>query len=343
MARWPAILSAVALCGAFGCASGRRVALTPLDTTPCPAATPATGWVAPDEATGGADRPLLSAWCESVGPAIVSRRVPDGPTDVSAAGLIVATWNIHEGGGDLQRFVGYLRRQRGVSSIPPALVILLQEVARADDGVPGEFPRSVRAPGRIRPADAPSFDIAAVASSLGMSLAYVPSMRNGGDVASGAREDRGSAILSTLPLTDVVGIELPWVSQRRVAVMATLTAVRNGAPWRLHVISVHLDNRPGRSRQAAALAGFASTMPAGEPVVIGGDLNTWLGPAESTVRQLDAVVPRVTTCGAAPTFMLGLRLDHLFTTIAPSLMTQCEIVRDFFGSDHRPTALHLFR
>jgi endonuclease/exonuclease/phosphatase family metal-dependent hydrolase len=266
------------------------------------------------------------------------------PVDVSKDGLILATWNIHEGGGDLERFVEYLRRPRNDPRASPAVVILLQEVARANESVPDEFPSTVRAPGRIRPDRAPSFDIAAVAHTLGMSLAYVPSMRNGRSIESGRREDRGSAILSTLPLADIVGIELPWVSQRRVAVMATVIARRDGAPWSLRVISVHLDNRPSRSIQAAALARFAKTLAHDDgPLVIGGDLNTWFGPAEAAVRQLDAVVPRITACGDRATVRLGLRLDHLFTTLAPETMSRCEIAHEFFGSDHRPTALHLFR
>jgi endonuclease/exonuclease/phosphatase family metal-dependent hydrolase len=335
---------AVALCCTCGCAPGRRVALTTMEKAPCASARSVT-WVGPSATDGTDDRRRLSAWCESVGPAVIIEAASAGSVvDVSQSGLILVTWNIHEGGGDLERLVEYLRRHRTDSDTSPAVVILLQEVARADERVPDELPSTVRAPGRIRPERAPSFDIAAVANNLDMSLAYVPSMRNGRGVESGRREDRGSAILSTLPLTDIIGIELPWVSQRRVAVMAKVVARRSGVPWSLRVISVHLDNRPSRSIQAAALARFAKTLPQGDgPLVIGGDLNTWFGPAEPAVRELDAVVPRITACGNRTTFRLGLRLDHLFSTLAPDTLRRCEIVHDFFGSDHRPTALHLFR
>ena len=335
---------AVALCCLCGCAPGRRVALTTMRTPPCASGRSLT-WVGPGTTDGADDRTRLSAWCESVGPPVVTETASAAsPVDVSRDGLILATWNIHEGGGDLERLVEYLRRHRNDAHANPAVVILLQEVARADERVPDEFPSTVRVPGRIRPERAPSFDIAAVANTLGMSLAYVPSMRNGRSVESGRREDRGSAILSTLPLADIVGIELPWVSQRRVAVMAKVVARRNGAPWSLRVISVHLDNRPDRSIQAAALARFAKNLPPDDgPLVIGGDLNTWFGPVEPAVRQLDAAVPRITRCGDEATVRLGLRLDHLFTTLAPDALSRCEVVHDFFGSDHRPTALHLFR
>ena len=80
---------------------------------------------------------------------------------------------------------------------------------------------------------------------MGLWIVYVPSMRNGrGDET----EDRGSAILSTLPLSDAVAIELPWVHQRRVAVMVTVSSRLGNAPWHARMVSVHLDDRPSRSR-----------------------------------------------------------------------------------------------
>jgi endonuclease/exonuclease/phosphatase family metal-dependent hydrolase len=342
MHRSKLIACSVALVCAHGCTSARHVTLTTMKEPPC-AAAHSVSWVGPSAADGPADREPLSAWCESVGPAEIVQAPAASTVDVSDNGLIVASWNIHEGGGDVPRLIDYLREQRGHSRNSPAVVVLLQEVARADDRVPSSVPAGVRAPGRIRPDRAPSFDIAAVARSLHMSLAYVPSMRNGASIEPGEREDRGAAILSTLPLAEVVGIELPWVSQRRVAVMARVVARKNGTPWNLRVMSVHLDNRPRRANQAAALAAFVKALPDGDgPLVIGGDLNTWFGPAESAVRNIDAVVPRVAGCGTAATFRFGLRLDHLFTTLPSQALGRCEIVHDSFGSDHRPMTLHLF-
>src|SRR5438093_180351 len=76
-------------------------------------------------------------------------------------------------------------------------------------------------------------ELASIAGEFGSALVYVPSMRSG---PAATREGRGSAILSTLPLSDPVGIELPWVAQRRVAVMATATALAGGAPRRLRFV-----------------------------------------------------------------------------------------------------------
>jgi endonuclease/exonuclease/phosphatase family metal-dependent hydrolase len=282
----------------------------------------------------------LSDWCRSVGPALVSAPRLD-PVDVSRVGLLVTTWNVHEGFGDLERFLRSLPRG-------PALIVLLQEVARAGSDVPADVPGTVRTPERIGPStalrasprDGSDRDIAAIASAFEMSMVYVPSMRNG---PASSREDRGSAILSTLPLSDIVGIELPWVAQRRVAVMATATGTSGGAPWRLRIVDVHLDNRLRRSRQATALAAFLARLDAADaPLLVGGDFNAWFGAADPAVKAIDRIVPRVRECGDAPTFRFGRRLDHLFTTLPGAARAGCEVQRDRFGSDHRALTLHLF-
>jgi endonuclease/exonuclease/phosphatase family metal-dependent hydrolase len=223
------------------------------------------------------------------------------------AGLVVATWNVHEGRGDVEGFV------RAFS--PADVVVLVQEAVHAASG------RSAR--GR---------DIEALADRAGMWLAYVPSMPNGRH----AREDRGCAILSTLPLESPAAIELPWVRQRRVAVMATLAAREpaRGAP--LRVVSMHLDNRSGRREQAEALADWLRPIAsANDRLIVGGDFNSWFGSNEETVQAMDRVVPLVRSCGGRGSFRFGLRLDHLFATPSASV-AQCEIAADTYGSDHHP-------
>jgi len=293
-------------------------------------------WFGPDAA---GERARSSAWCESVGPASVRAPARALPLpDISRTGLIIVTWNVHEGGGDIQRLLADLRvPPSGGSGAVPEVVLLVQEAFRSGDDVPLQIPLTVRPPRPIHPKRSAASDIVSVADQTGMWLAYVPSMRNGGT------EDRGSAILSTLPLSDVAAIELPWLSQRRVAVMATIGARQGDMPWRLRAISVHLDNRPGRSRQAAALARLVGAYRDDEtPIVIGGDLNTWLGPREDAVRRIDEVVARARECGNAPTFRFGRHLDYLFTTLPPGVRRGCRIAADAFGSDHRPTVLRVF-
>jgi endonuclease/exonuclease/phosphatase family metal-dependent hydrolase len=333
---WAAALVASACTASHG-----SVTLRKLPASACEAArstADAIDWFGPDAQD---DRRRLSAWCESVGPAIIHAPARPVPlADLSRTGLVVVTWNVHEGGGDLQRLVTHVRRRstdRG--GVAPALVLLVQEAFRGGAAVPAQIPSEVRPPRSIHPSRPAGSDIEAVAEQENLWLAYVPSMRNGRDV----REDRGCAILSTLPLSDVAGIELPWISQRRVAVMATITAREGDAPWRLRAVSVHLDNRSGRSTQAAALARLTDAHTAGGvPIIIGGDLNTWMGPREDAVQQIDQVVARVRECGDAPTFRFGRHLDYLFTTLPPDVRRGCRILPNVFGSDHHPTVLQLF-
>src|SRR5205823_6419677 len=120
---------------------------------------------------------------------------------------------------------------------------------------------------------------------------------------SGLPEDRGMAILSTLPLSDLQVIELPFERQRRIALSVTLSGRTSArAAWRLRAANVQLDTslawtRGGpiaaRRRQAEALiealaaedrddavqAGRDATL----PIVLGGDFNTWLGDKEPAV------------------------------------------------------------
>lgn len=255
------------------------------------------------------------------------------PVDVATSGLIVVTWNQHEDYGDLEKLLHLYAGRTPV-------IVLLQEVARASESVPLVAPRTVRVPRRINPHEQMVHDIEAIAAKFHLSLAYLPSMPNG----IGSREDRGCAILSTLPISDVMGIELPWVAQRRVAVMTTVTALRNGVPWRVRVVSVHLDNRSGRSRQAAAIADFLKPLE-DLPMIIGGDLNTLYGINDKAVSEIDRVAPLVRECGTRATFPLrfwfDLRLDHFFTTLPQETRANCLIAPDRFGSDHHPIVLSI--
>jgi hypothetical protein len=78
----------------------------------------------------------------------------------------------------------------------------------------------------------------------GFAVLYAPSMRNGeGDARDehGAAEDRGNAIVSTLPLEDPRVIELPLERQRRVAAAATVAGQSVRSRWQLEIVDVHLD------------------------------------------------------------------------------------------------------
>ena len=182
--------------------------------------TVAVDWRLPDNRDNHA--PLL-ARCRAVGPAVIDA-LPAAdivPGASATAVLTIATWNTHVGGGDVRAFVAALRSGaltsgepvRALRAVPPGSV-------PARDGHPADRSRRRgrrQAPRRIA-ALGPREDVVSAAASLGLALSYVPSTRNGADDV----EDRGNAILSTLPLSGFAAVELPFGRYRRVAVAATI-------------------------------------------------------------------------------------------------------------------------
>jgi endonuclease/exonuclease/phosphatase family metal-dependent hydrolase len=288
-----------------------------------------------------ADRDVLDRWCDSVGPPFVAGR--SGPS-AAIRTLVIATWNVHAGNGDVEAFLASVARIPEVRA-PYGVVLLLQEVVRASVEVPETYPARMRPPGAIR-ARRTRQDVGALAERLDMSTAYLPSMRNGRLFRSEVREDRGNAILSTSPLDDVRALELPFGQQRHVAVSARV-AVSGFPP--LRVLSVHLDASGHRTTEAAALAIHLRTLPSDEALVIGGDLNTWFGRREDALKTLDAVVPEE-DCGRVKTntwpwrmqWPFGWwrgRLDYLFSTLPAGVTRSCQTIPLQFGSDHRPVVM----
>ena len=261
---------------------------------------------------------------------------------------------MHVGAGDVDTVIA--RLQRGDFTGGRAVrdfVVLLQEAFRAGDEVPSVLPLGFRPPSRIAAA-MPGHTregVRTIAARYRVSVLYVPSMRNGGIVRP--VEDRGNAILSTLPLENAAAIELPIERQRRVAVAATVRGRRrDGSAWTLRLVDVHLDTAisllhggpfGARRRQAEALV--AAIGPSDLPTVAAGDFNTWGGAGEPAL----AVMRRAFPASAAdatqtrPTFAgpLGFRatLDHVFARG----VTTVELRRldDRFGSDHFPVIVEL--
>ncbi len=294
----------------------------------------------------------LTSWRGAVGPAV--RLSPGGLTVAPPADqLAVVSWNVHVGGGDLIRLVTDLRSGELTGGTPVHdFVLLLQEAYRAGEQPLGPLSGS-QAPRRIdaAPPRGPRLDVVEVARTLGLELLYVPSMGNG-DGSSGA-EDRGNAILSTRRLSNVTAIVLPFEGQRRVAVSGHVAGrTSSGSPWRLRVVSAHLDSRTrwsrildsfgsARARQARALLDALPT----DPTVLGADLNTW-GPrfTENAPEVLGRRFQGVQR-GPGGTFTLAgvvqRRLDYLVfdrAVTASTGMDGAAVVRveDRYGSDHHP-------
>jgi endonuclease/exonuclease/phosphatase family metal-dependent hydrolase len=166
-------------------------------------------------------------------------------------------------------------------------------------------------------------------------------MRNGGP--NGVGEDRGNAILSSRPLTDLSALVLPLERQRRVAVMATIAGRSPaGGNWTLRMVTVHLSNFVGhhlwlfseaaRMRQARSLI---RAIDDDTPTVLGGDLNAWFGTADGAYQEIARRFDPVVAIDPRPTRGV-LRLDHQFFRLPAGSRVTVRRADDRYGSDHYP-------
>ena len=250
---------------------------------------------------------------------------------------------MHVGGGDIARLFTDVRREAG-ANLP--VVLLIQEAYREGPEVPTKLDGTASFASLIkslRP-DGSREEIASVARRLGLHAYYVPSMRNGGPDRSA--EDRGNAILSTLPLDG---------AQRDRAAVRTPAPRRgrrdgggrhsSGAPWRVRVVSAHLDNmvgarrlwvaggKLGRTRQAR---GLVSALADEKALVLGGDLNTWFGFRDSAYLAAARAFPQTQVSDQRATFHGLLRLDHLFFRLDEGWRAAFRRAEDRYDSDHYP-------
>jgi endonuclease/exonuclease/phosphatase family metal-dependent hydrolase len=343
---WAVAFSALILTGACARVPGRVEEFADGTIHSCRQIVPTDAivrWVEPEARQ---DRDALARWCDTIGPILIQPLAvhpPDAPIDR----LAIVSWNVHVGSGDIADVVARLRRGEFTAGTPvDHFVLLLQEAYRRDPAVPSLVPRGFPAPGRIAAAVGRKPDIANIAKALGLSLFYVPAMRNG--VAAIDAEDRGNAMLSTLDLHDLVVVELPMERQRRTAAVAVVRGRRrDGSPWLLRVANVHLDTalailRGGpfaaRQRQALALIEALRT-PEDLPTVLAGDFNTWWGPTEPALNILRSAFPETPRTPNLKTWSgpLGIhaQLDYIFIR-GPLKEVRVQRLPSRFGSDHYP-------
>jgi endonuclease/exonuclease/phosphatase family metal-dependent hydrolase len=312
------------------CARSTPPAIAPISTGSCRSA--GLGWLAPEDR---GERARLDAWCAGVGEAALhATTTAPGPGAIGIEQITFVSWNVHVGNGDIRAFVkdltgGAHTGGRAVSHY----VLMLQEAVRTD-GVPPLMPNASGAARIAAHAPPHPVDIVAISRELGLSLIYVPSMRNGASPDDPA-EDRGNAILSTLPLSEPIAVELPGERQRRVVIIANAAMIS--------IAVVHLDALGGARRlrafwtpwmRDAQVRSAAAGLPDG-PLVIGGDLNTWHGRDEFAARFLERQV------GVTPLTIdragLGLRvLDYMFFRAGTDRHAHYRQLDRRYGSDHRP-------
>jgi len=348
--RWTACWTALVLCALLYPGCGPSI----VDTAPplpelCPPAEDRVSiqWF---EASIAEEKEELLRWCAAVGPPLIE--VADVvPTPVLLDSLAIVTWNTHVGGGALGYFIrqlrtGVLTGGRRVDHF----VILLQETFRDGDDVPVDLPREALYADEIFPVRELGIrrDVRQVAIEEGLHAFYVPSMRNGLDQVP--PEDRGNAILSTLPLSGYRAWVLPLRHQRRVAIGASVAGETSaGESWRFSIINVHLDNRTGlntffrsfsrvRERQTEYLL---SHIPGSEAAVLGGDLNTWMGEGEEpAVRRIREEFAEPAVQPVHGTYKFGAILerqtDFLFFRLPEGWRARYRRIDGTYGSDHYP-------
>ncbi len=354
-------LALSATAGLTACMPSHRMTPGPVPDRSCPDIAEQT-WYFPETA---GDHARLEDWCRTVGPPVVSPDPTAAFGDLESGGeLAVITWNVDVGGGDVMDF---LETELGLtcggnqSRLAPGgthFALLVQEAFRRSNEIP-ENPQGPTIPRAVAESERPGerLDAVEVAARCGLSLVYVAAARNGSEPRDGLREDKGVAILSTLPLEDVLFIELPYEAARRVAAVGT---VRDASGRRLRLANLHLISASGparalttgngsRLRQGLALvdaldqlealrADGVSTEPHPTSTVLAGDFNTW-SDRETTLRRLREYFPDSPsplgqgTHGSFPTDHILFRKSD--TAGAPHLVEGSYLrVEDRHHSDH---------
>lgn len=303
-------------------------------------------------ATDSKELSLLDRWAQVVGPPVIRQLASPSPTDALDE-LTFVVWNTNVGSADLAAFLLDLRQGRLTDGrLVEHFVLLLQEAHRSGPAVPDCSTLSGIGSTRIEnlPLCGWRMGIDALATSTGLALYYVPSMRNGFPGTDERPEDRGNAILSTLPLSRLRAFELPFERERRVAVAARVHGhARCGLPWSLDWVNVHLDPRSagwrvhrsfgaGRARQTEWLL---RALEEEAPTLVGGDFNTWTrGGDEPAVCHMRTRFRSTSESLGGGTlslsrFLPSLKLDHVFFHLPRGWRSECRLLEHTYGSDHR--------
>jgi hypothetical protein len=317
----------------------------------------------------------LSDWCASVGPPEYALIPEASRIDVGAGipAITVVSWNVEGRAGDIP---GFLREELGYDCDTRGggqhFVVLVQEGVRRSVRVPKVAPEYAAALGSAATNDRADFTEAA--RECGLSYLYVPSMRNGIEEHADGREDRGNAILASLPLTNLTAIELPFEGQRRVAVMASIEAPVSRDT--ISFVSLHLDTFAGVARalltgassKERQVLGLVNALGLDGPhgrgagrshtLLVAGDLNTW-SERQTAVQRLVEYFPDSPPVDDQPT-RGQFPTDHIFAILGePAALAlggndatptirgltvdaeSYELIADRHLSDHKPRLLRL--
>lgn len=289
----------------------------------------------------------LSRWCRAVGNPVYFAPPTTAAPLPSLSDLVMVSWNAHLAEGELDELIAKLKSGALTNGRPVEhFVLLVQELYRRGDDVPA-FDGHDRSAFAIKARDPKSPDIDDHVRDLGLSVYYVPAMRNGPEL----REDRGNAIISTEPLIDPFALELPLARQRRVTLGAAINIQTADGPRALQLVDAHLEPlsspkalwffKDPRPRQVKAILKLLDSprftdrsKTAG--VVFGGDFNTVRsGAGEHAIHLVRAWSNGPATEDLRNTHMMG-RLDYLFFNLGDGWSASTRRLDERFGSDHYP-------
>ena len=248
---------------------------------------------------------------------------------------------MHAGRGDLERLRYDLASGILTDGVPADYVLLLQEDLEnpdsaltnvgADLQAGSNRVQNVGADLQVGPGGA-QHSARAVAETNGLSFFFSPVRRD-------ERRMSGNAILSTRPLLEPRSVSLARERQPRNAVTATIRLDSAS----LFLVNVHMENRlawwrmlfsdSARGKQAAALL---DEIPQQGDGILGGDLNTWLGPREPAWQLMLRRFSDTPRDPLQPTFHDRLVLDHLFFDLPDGWSVTRRVLKDAYGSDHHP-------
>jgi endonuclease/exonuclease/phosphatase family metal-dependent hydrolase len=237
-------------------------------------------------------------------------RAPVAPApELGSPSFAVVTWNVHAGVGNLPRLVDDLTHGRITGTPVKNYVILLQESIAGNQ-----------------------YDVVDFARQRQLFAYFAP-------VRESDRGTSGNAIVTTEQPLEARTVVLPRIRRMRKAIVATFEI--EGRP--MFIANAHLENRlswlvgglfadKARGRQTQALL---DVLPPG-PGVVGGDLNTILGPDEPALRMLNDRFGDTPAGGRVATFHNRLVLDHLFFDLPDGWVATRQVIAERYGSDHHP-------
>jgi endonuclease/exonuclease/phosphatase family metal-dependent hydrolase len=299
----------------------------------------------------------LLSWCQGVGsPVFVKPSKTEKNLTIDR--LTLVSWNVHVGSGDLNQFINDLQKGHLTDGEPVEhFVMLLQEAYRQDSSVPFNIPSYANVGNNIHVTTPKGLrvDIITIARKHGLGLFYVPSMRNGRQENTNVPEDRGNAILSTIPISRPIAVELPLERQRRTAIAANIVSItKTNMPWKIQLINVHLENRTRglmffRSFSIARLNQITTLLkilPDEKITVMAGDFNTWFRETrEPTIKHVENFFNRLGIVSKCDTPKIPRKrypllpdrlVDYLFFRIPKNWHTEKYYINDHYGSDHYP-------